>query len=326
MKKLQCSKILKVITLFTLANFLCSTACSTAYPQTYAGVPMPDGPQGPPFANSPGAMKYDLLSYSSGSANSMGAFVPQTWPSHHVNNELQEYIPGAASQDSRTKEITITAKKESSRKITSARLETYGLWTTATSPQTKKRGYLEVRALLPAKTHGSSLKGAWPAIWMLGTGNGHDWPKHGEIDIVEVANGEPKLVLTIHSTNHNGGGGQHPPKNPLYLDADLTQVPGIFGFEWNIQDEIDQIDLTWWITHYDPSKGWTSEHTTKSLFSWNNSDYWDFFNSFDGEGFSLIVNLAEGGDFTGVHSYDETFVDGNPQHVVIKSALVYGVD
>ncbi|MBU6189000.1 MAG: glycoside hydrolase family 16 protein, partial [Betaproteobacteria bacterium] len=54
--------------------------------------------------------------------------------------------------------------------ITSARLTTQG-WNV--SPY----GYVEVRAKLPAE------QGAWPAIWMLGSQN--NWPKSGEIDIVE---------------------------------------------------------------------------------------------------------------------------------------------
>ena len=35
--------------------------------------------------------------------------------------------------------------------ITSARLESYGVWSTATAAATKNRGYLEVRSTLPAK-------------------------------------------------------------------------------------------------------------------------------------------------------------------------------
>ena len=81
------------------------------------------------------------------------------------------------------------------------------------------RGYLEVRSTLPAKVNGGNLKvtalfpesiifspimdslliditcdqGSWPAIWMLGSGNGHEWPRHGEIDIVEAVNGDPRV-------------------------------------------------------------------------------------------------------------------------------------
>ena len=59
----------------------------------------PNGPQGPPGA----MLKYDLLSNSQPSINypneHIGAFVPQKWPAGFVNNELQEYVPEAAFQD-----------------------------------------------------------------------------------------------------------------------------------------------------------------------------------------------------------------------------------
>ena len=80
------------------------------------------------------------------------------------------------------------------------------------------------------------MKGAWPAVWMLGEGNGHEWPHHGEIDIVEAANGNPNIIMTVHSSNHNGGNGQHPPHQPIYMNSDFTKDPLICGFEWNVQD------------------------------------------------------------------------------------------
>ena len=285
------------------------------------GLEMPDGPQGPPGA----ILKYDLLSNSQAGINypggNLGAFVPQLWPAGVVNNELQEYVPEAAVQDPNTNEITITAKKEGER-ITSARLESYQVWSTAQSADIKNRGYIEVRSTLPAKTNGGNLKGSWPAIWMLGTGNGNEWPHHGEIDIVEAVNGDPTVVMSLHSTNHWGGGPQHPPNNPFYMNADLTKDHLIAGFEWNVRNEVGQIDMTWWFTWFDQgSQSWVSDHTTKSLMKNGDNDYNDFYDSFNGEGFSMLINLAEGG---AMPQTNEVFVDGQPQYMNINSVKVYG--
>ena len=220
------------------------------------------------------------------------------------------------------KSPSITAQKNPNNgKITSARLESYQVWSTAQSSDIKYHGYLEVRATLPAKSNGWNFEGAWPAIWMLGTGNGNGWPKHGEIDIVEIVNGNPTVYMSLHSTNHHGGGPQHPPENPYHLqNVDLIQNILIAGFEWNIHDE--QIDLTWWFTWFDQgaANSWKSDHTTKVLTKYGNNDYYDFYDSFNGEGFSLLINLAEGGDWPS----NNVFVDGQPQFMKVESVKVYG--
>jgi len=164
----------------------------------------PTNPTGPTGPTGPAGkiFKYDLLKPHSGGR--LGAFNTVDWPRGKVNNEVQYYKHQNAVQDPVTGEITITAEKRSSGKIYSARLESYKVWTTAQSSDIKKRGYVEVRALYPSKVHGGNLKGAWPAIWMLGKGNGHNWPHHGEIDIMEAKNGNPKIYMSTHSTKHKG--------------------------------------------------------------------------------------------------------------------------
>lgn len=47
--------------------------------------------------------------------------------------------------------------------------------------------------------------------------------------------------MTIHSTNHNGGNGQHPDQSSYWANSDLTQHPLIAGFEWNIRPEVGQV-------------------------------------------------------------------------------------
>ena len=48
-------------------------------------------------------------------------------------------------EDPNTNEITIKAEKHEDGGITSARLESYQVWSTAQSPDIKYRGYVEVR-------------------------------------------------------------------------------------------------------------------------------------------------------------------------------------
>jgi len=286
------------------------------------GASYPHGPQGPDFANKPGAMLVDLLEGG----------IEAHWNIEerhkgYVNRELQEYTRNAVSQDSSTKAITITAQKHSSNHITSGRINSKGKWNSGDSESTKRRGYLEVRAKFPAKSNGHNFKGAWPAVWMLGTGNGGHWPGEGEIDIMESVNGKPKVVMSLHSTHHNGGNAQHPPSGSLYANADFSRDGAILGLEWNVQDYKGQIDITWWISYFDlGTKSWKSMHSTKSLFksSGAGNDYYDFYNSFvHADGFYTIINLAEGGEFPQCFHPSCTFVDGHRQYLVVDSAKVY---
>merc|ERR1719412_2683468 len=82
------------------------------------------------------------------------AFVPQAKPAGYVNHELQEYVVEAAVQDANSNEVTITASKDANGRITSARLESYGVWSTKQSEDIKRHGYVEVRSTMPVKTNG----------------------------------------------------------------------------------------------------------------------------------------------------------------------------
>ena len=84
-----------------------------------------------------------------------------------------------------------------------------------------------------------------------------------------------------------------------------------------------EISLLWWFTYYDYGS-WKTVHTVKVLQKkWESHDYYDFFDSFTGDGFSLLINLAEGG---AMPQTDEVFVDGQPQFMNISSVKVYGFE
>ena len=71
------------------------------------------------------------------------------------------------SQDPTSGEIAIKAEKHSDGRITSGKIETKNVWTTASDLAVKSRGYVEVRATVPAKVGLSSrpetacISGEW---------------------------------------------------------------------------------------------------------------------------------------------------------------------
>lgn len=109
------------------------------------------------------------------------------------NNELQYYTSGD-NVDIANGILTITAKKEAkeSNAYTSARMVSKGKGDFL-------YGRFEVSAKLPTG------RGTWPAIWMLPTEFSYgNWPKSGEIDIMEhVGYDQNKVHITVHTEAFN---------------------------------------------------------------------------------------------------------------------------
>jgi beta-glucanase (GH16 family) len=105
------------------------------------------------------------------------------------NNEKQNYTNLLANASVADGKLSITAKKESSGNMaySSARLVTRNKLDVL-------YGRIEVSAKLPTG------KGTWPAIWMLPTDRAYgDWPKSGEIDIMEHVGYDQN---NVHFTTH----------------------------------------------------------------------------------------------------------------------------
>ncbi len=192
------------------------------------------------------------------------------------NNELQYYTE-ADTNNVLVKggKLTITAKKETKDKnaFTSARLVTRG-------KQDFKYGKIEVRAKLPAG------RGTWPAIWMLGTNiNEVDWPKCGEIDIMEHVGYDPGVIVgTVHSD--------------LYNHIKGTQISGRVKLE-DFDTEFHTYAVDWSKEKIDfliDDKLYLSiPNKYKTLAEW----------PFDAPHY-LLLNLAIGGDWGGKEGIDES--------------------
>ena len=128
-------------------------------------------------------------------------------------------------------------------------------------------GKIEARIKIPVGT------GFWPAFWMLGANiNEVDWPKCGEIDIMEHINTDSLLFGTPHW--HNNG---HVMKGDTI--AYTPSAYHVYAIEW------DENSIRWFV---DGKQYHTLDIT-------NNVNSTEEFH----KPFYLLLNLALGGDWPG---------------------------
>ncbi|MFE6196087.1 family 16 glycosylhydrolase [Streptomyces sp. NPDC057838] len=156
------------------------------------------------------------------------------------NNELQYYTddPANSALDG-TGHLLISARPAPAGSELPCHTEDFCPWTSARLTTEGKvaltRGRVEVRAKLPTGT------GLLPAVWML-SDNGIEWPGQGEIDICEVAGGEPRTVYgTAHGPtcfNEHGIGGS------TTLPADASRAFHVYAVDkqphritWSVDGE-----------------------------------------------------------------------------------------
>ncbi|MCI9617986.1 MAG: glycoside hydrolase family 16 protein [Eubacterium sp.] len=109
------------------------------------------------------------------------------------NNELEYYTDDKANVKVQNGALIITARAEKDEngkttRYTSGRLNTSG-------KASFKYGKMEARIKIP------SVKGLWPAFWMLGQNEPKGWPYCGEIDILETWNTLQFAQGTVHWEN-----------------------------------------------------------------------------------------------------------------------------
>ena len=124
------------------------------------------------------------------------------------NSELQNYTNNNATvADSN---LTITSKKEASG----------GLNYSSTRLISKGKGdFLYGRLVIRAKLPPG--KGTWPAFWLLPTDKAYgEWPKSGEVDIMEAVGSDPnKIINAIHTQSYNGSIGTQKDTRKTIVDA-----------------------------------------------------------------------------------------------------------
>lgn len=188
------------------------------------------------------------------------------------NSELQNYTSNAANVKVESGNLVITAVKQGSS-FTSARVKTE-------DKLTFKYGTIEARIQIPDLGNG-----LWPAFWTLG--NNHSsvgWPACGEIDVMEMGSSgaiaDGAVNRRVGSTAHWGPDWEN--HYSYGLTKDMTpDIDGTFvtyRMEWTPTSIATYINDEWI---------WTMDISGISEFH---------------EPHFLILNLAVGGQYTGIYS------------------------
>lgn len=201
------------------------------------------------------------------------------------NNELQSYTNSPDNAFLRDGKLTIQAIKTGNN-YTSARLITKG-------KQNFQFGRIDIRAKIPKG------KGVWPAIWMLGADiDQNNWPKCGEIDIMELRGSRPQeLLSTMHFAN-NAGTHEYQGTTQV-LTQDLSADYHTYSVVRSKNQSRFYLDGA--ATPY-----YTYTSTSGSPFPFNNP-------------FFMILNVAVGGNFDGNPDGTATF----PQQMQVDYVRYY---
>lgn len=220
---------------------------------------------------------------------------PSKWtidprPKGWINSEAQVYTD--ASHDNarvRNGNLVITGKKnfptgDPNAPYSSARVISLG-------KMEFLYGKAEMRAKLPR------ARGSWPAFWLMPTTNAYgNWPKSGEVDILEhVGNNFGKAMCAVHTENKNWTNGGNLGGNRIMMDVDT--VYHVYGVEWSPDSLRFTHDGIGFYTYVNPRTDWKD---------------WPF-----DKPFYMILNIAMGGGMGG------TIVDADwPDSLIVDYVRV----
>jgi beta-glucanase (GH16 family) len=205
------------------------------------------------------------------------------------NNELQYYTNDIKNAYVSNGVLTIAALKENkeNREYTSARL-------VSRNKGDFLYGRIEVKAKLPTG------KGTWPAIWMLPTDWLYgDWPKSGEIDIMEhVGYDQDNIVVSVHTESYNHA--KKTQKSGTKKVAGVSNEFHVYRVDWTPYAVRGYVDDQRVLEFVNDGKGYAS---------------WPF-----DKKFHILLNVAFGGDWGGAMGIDASVL---PQKMEIDYVKVF---
>ena len=206
------------------------------------------------------------------------------------NNELEYYTNSSDNSYLSNGSLVIEARRQAQggRDYTSARMLTKG-------KQTFKYGRIDVRAKLPQG------QGIWPAIWLLGADiDQNNWPKCGEIDIMELRGQEPnKFLTTMHFAKPDG-------TRAMKGSPDQVLASGNFSDAFHTFSLVRSKDQMRFFLDGNLYYTFTPSDVNGNSYPFNNP-------------FFVILNVAVGGDFLGSPNASTVF----PQRMEVDYVRYY---
>lgn len=207
------------------------------------------------------------------------------------NNELQYYTRRSLS-NARVSDglLTIEVHQEEikNRDYSSAKLVTRG-------KKDWKYGRFEIRARVP------EAKGVWSAIWMLPSDplRYGDWPKSGEIDIMENVGYDPdSIVASVHTEAHNFTLGTQA-NSKLNIPTNSSEFH-TYQLDWDETELVISVDGNEYFVYKNKKENYAQWPFDQPMF--------------------LILNIAYGGNWGGLQGIDP---DKLPQKMEIDYVRVY---
>ena len=193
------------------------------------------------------------------------------------NQEKQYYTDRPENLRVEEGNLVIEARKEeyNNRKYTSARIN-------SRNKKYFKYGKIEARIMFPKGG------GTWPAFWMMGNDYPQsNWPKCGEIDIIEHVGNQPRMAsFAVHTPDKNGSRGNNWSMRS-YMDG-LEENYHVYGIEW-LEDDFNGMDRI-----YFTIDGERLAMTQEEAEHVDDNYYWPF-----NKDYFIILNLAIGGTMGG---------------------------
>ena len=193
------------------------------------------------------------------------------------NQEKQYYTDRPENLRVEDGNLVIEARKEeyNNREYTSARIN-------SRNKKYFKYGKIEARIMFPKGG------GTWPAFWMMGNDYPKsNWPKCGEIDIIEHVGNQPRMAsFAIHTPEKNGSRGNNWSMRS-YMDG-LEENYHVYGIEW-LEDDFNGMDRI-----YFTIDGERLAMAQEDAGHVDDNYYWPF-----NKDHFIIFNLAIGGTMGG---------------------------